>query len=78
LLAGPLNTRPPSLLALNEPETSGHPNLIGPLAKPIERASKDSQVWITTHSQALAEAIQVESGIATIRLEKMAGQARVV
>jgi predicted ATPase len=42
------------------------------------RASKDSQVWITTHSQILAEAIRRETGIAPIRLEKVQGESRVV
>ena len=35
LLAALLSPRPPSLLALNEPEASIHPDLIGPLAKLI-------------------------------------------
>jgi predicted ATPase len=78
LLAALLSPRPPSLLALNEPETSVHPDLIGPLAKLIARASQNSQVWITTHSQNLAEAVQVESGIALIRLEKVQGETRVI
>jgi predicted ATPase len=78
LLAALLSPRPPSLLALNEPEASIHPDLIEPLAKLIVRASGDSQVWITTHSQPLAEAIRRESGTPPIRLEKGRGETRVV
>ena len=78
LLAALLSPRPPTLLALNEPEASVHPDLIGPLAKLIVRASEGSQVWITTHSQSLAEAIRLETGIPPIRLEKLEGETRVV
>ena len=78
LLAALLSPRPPSLLALNEPEASVHPDLIGPLAKLIVRASGDSQVWITTHSPTLAEAIRRESGAAPILLDKVGGETRVV
>jgi predicted ATPase len=78
LLAALLSPRPPSLLALNEPEASVHPDLIGPLAKLIARASGNSQVWVTTHSQPLAEAIRRETGAAPTRLAKVRGETRVV
>ena len=55
-----------------------HPDLIDPLAKLIVRASGDSQVWITTHSRSLAEAIRRETGTAPILLEKVRGETRVV
>jgi predicted ATPase len=42
------------------------------------RISRTSQVWITIHSQSLAEAIRRESGISTIRLEKVQGETRVI
>src|SRR6185503_6629816 len=54
LLAALLSPRPPQVLALNEPETSLHPDLMAPLAKLIVRAARDSQIWLTTHSQRLA------------------------
>jgi predicted ATPase len=78
LLAALLSPRPPTLLAFNEAEASVHPDLIGSLAKLIVRASENSQVWITTHSQPLAEAIRLESGISPIRLEKVEGETRLV
>jgi predicted ATPase len=78
LLAALMSPRPPSMLALNEPETSIHPDLIEPLARLIVRASRDSQLWITTHSEALAGAIEGLSGAKPIRLEKVEGETRVV
>ncbi len=78
LLGALLSPRPPTLLALNEPEASVHPDLIGPLTNLIVRASEESQVGITTHSQPLAETIRLESGISPIRLEKVEGETRVV
>lgn len=68
LCAALLSPRPPSLLALNEPETSLHPDLIDVLARLIVRASKDTQLWITTHSTPLAERIERHSGFPRVRL----------
>ena len=74
LLAALLSPTPPPLIALNEPETSLHPQLLDPLAKLIARASTYSQIWLTTHSRALAEAIESHSGVAPIELVKIDGQ----
>ncbi len=68
LYAALLSPRPPSLLALNEPETSLHPDLVHVLARLIVRAAKHTQLWITTHSQPLAEAIEQHSGLPRVRL----------
>jgi predicted ATPase len=78
LLAALLTPRPPGLIAINEPEASIHPDLIEPLAELIARASKFSQVWITTHSTALADAVERLTGAAPIVLEKVEGATRVV
>ena len=78
LLAALLTPRPPGLIAVNEPEASIHPDLIEPLAALIARASRDSQVWITTHSSALASAVERLTGAAPIALEKVEGATRVV
>lgn len=78
LLAALLSPRPPSLLALNEPEASIHPDLIEPLAALIARASKDSQLWITTHSPVLAGAIEKLTEARPITLAKVDGETRVV
>ena len=47
--------RPPSLLVLNEPETSLHPDLVRPLAALIRTAATQTQVVVVTHSRALLE-----------------------
>lgn len=77
LCAALLSPRPPSLLALNEPETSLHPDLIDPLARLIVQAASNTQLWITTHSQALAERIEKHSGIPRVRLKMMEGETKV-
>ena len=77
LCAALLSPRPPSLLALNEPETSLHPDLINALARLIVRASKYTQLWITTHSTPLAERIEEHSGLPRIRLLMVDGETKV-
>jgi predicted ATPase len=77
LLAALLSPRPPALLALNEPETSIHPDLNEPLAKLIVQASKRSQIWITTHSRELANFITKHGGNEAIELEKRRGETMV-
>ncbi len=78
LLAALLTPRPPSFMALNEPETSIHPDLYEPLAKLIVQASKKSQIWITTHSRELSNFIRKHGGNEPIELEKIKGETRVV
>jgi predicted ATPase len=75
LLAALLSPRPPQLLALNEPETSIHPDLFEPLAKLIAKAS---QLWITTHSRDLSDYILEHTGATPIELEKHDGATRIV
>jgi predicted ATPase len=76
LCAALLSPRPPTLLALNEPETSLHPDLIDPLARLIVRASKDTQLWITTHSRSLAEQVEEHSGIPRVELRLSNGETK--
>jgi predicted ATPase len=58
-LAGALlGLRLPAFLALNEPESSLHPDLLDPLARLIAQASRRTQVWLVTHSERLAYALQ--------------------
>jgi predicted ATPase len=77
LLTALLSSRPPSLMALNEPEASIHPNLLGPLARLIVDSSAHSQIWITTHAMQLADAICSNSGHVAIQLEKVDGQTQI-
>ncbi|MFB8001385.1 AAA family ATPase [Nocardia sp. NPDC056000] len=53
LVAALLSPRPPELLVLNEPETSLHPELLGPLGELIARVAEDTQVIVVTHARAL-------------------------
>lgn len=77
LMAALLSPRPPTLLALNEPETSIHPDLIEPLAALIIRASRDSQLWITTHSRPLVDRIERHSGQRAVRLRMNEGETEI-
>ena len=74
LAAALLSPRPPSLIALNEPETSLHPDLLQPLARLIVDASLHSQVWVTTHSQVLTSAIRELSGVEPLELRLENGE----
>ena len=77
LCAALLSPRPPSLLALNEPESSLHPDLLDPLAGLMVQAARNTQLWITTHSRTLAESIERHSGIPSLRLCMAAGETQV-
>ncbi|MBX3414015.1 MAG: AAA family ATPase [Pirellulales bacterium] len=73
LAAALLSPRPPALLAINEPDANLHPKLYEPLARLISQAGRNSQVWITTHSRALATLLQRYAAAQVIRLEKRNG-----
>lgn len=68
LCAALLPARPAPLLVLNEPESSLHPSLLGPLAELIASASTRSQVIVVTHADALARPLEA-AGAALVRLE---------
>lgn len=55
--------RLPAFVALNEPETSLHSDLLPALAGLIARASKRTRLWVVTHSKALAAEIARLSGV---------------
>ena len=74
LLVGALLTpRPPALMVLNEPETSLHPDLLPALGRLIIRASRESQIWVVTHSSRLIAALEEDPDCNSIRLEKNLG-----
>jgi predicted ATPase len=57
-LAGALlSYRQPPFIALNEPESSLHPGLAPAVAKLVVEASRRGQIWLVTHSDALAAAV---------------------
>jgi predicted ATPase len=74
LIAALLTPRPPSLLVLNEPETSLHPDLVPALARLIIAASGQSQVVVVTHNEALIRALSREKDVRAIALEKELGE----
>lgn len=66
-LAGALMAyRLPPFVALNEPESSLHPDLMEPLAEMIVDAAERTQVWLVTHSERLAQAVE-RSGAGAVR-----------
>ena len=77
-IAALLTPRPPALMVLNEPETSLHPDLLGPLARLIARASEQSQMIVVTHAAKLIEALASQPGYHAIELEKEFGETRII
>ncbi|MGD1238905.1 AAA family ATPase [Mycobacterium seoulense] len=75
----------PSLMVLNEPETSLHPELVRPLAGLIRAAAARTQVLVVTHSGALLEFLDTVpvaeadafDGAVEIELYKEWGETRV-
>jgi predicted ATPase len=70
LLGALLSYRPPLFIALNEPETSLHPDVLPALARFIVKCAERSQVWVVTHSTVLAGAIAELSGITPLTVER--------
>jgi predicted ATPase len=73
LTAALLSPRPPTLMILNEPETSLHPDVLPPLARLIARASQRSQIIVVSHAAGLVSALQ-EAGARRIELTKELGE----
>jgi predicted ATPase len=73
LVAALLSPRPPTLMILNEPETSLHPDLLPALARLIAKASRNTQIIVVSHAQSLVSALQ-EAGAKRIVLEKELGE----
>jgi predicted ATPase len=83
-----LSPRARSLMVLNEPETSLHPSLVGPLASLIRAAASQTQVVVVTHSRSLlgflqtvpvaeVAADQASRGAVDIELYKDFGETRI-
>jgi predicted ATPase len=78
LIAALLTPRPPTMMVLNEPETSLHPDLLPALARLIIQASQQCQVWVVSHASRLIAALQQDEGCNSIVLEKVLGETRIV
>ena len=78
LIAALLTPRPPTMMVLNEPETSLHPDLLPALARLIIQASHQCQVWVVSHASRLIAALQQDERCNSIVLEKVMGETRMV
>lgn len=76
LIAALLSPRPPTLMILNEPETSLHPDLLPPLARLIAGAAERSQIIVVSHAAELVAELAA-SGARRIMLEKELGETRI-
>jgi predicted ATPase len=74
LVAALLSPRPPTLMILNEHETSLHPDLLPPLARLIAQASAQSQVVVVSHAASLVGALDADANCRRIVLEKQLGE----
>jgi predicted ATPase len=73
LVGALLAYRLPTFVALNEPETSLHAALLEPLARMIVAASQRTQVWLVTHSPALAASLAAHGGVTPRAVIKRGG-----
>jgi predicted ATPase len=73
-IAALLTPRPPSLMILNEPETSLHPDLLPALARLIEKASRRTQIWVVSHASRMIAALKEAKGCNAITLTKELGE----
>ena len=71
-----MSPRPPAVLALNEPETSLHADLLEPLARLMVEASRRSQLWVVTHSARLAQLVEQHSSLPANRLALVNGETK--
>ena len=74
LVAALLSPRPPTLMVLNEPETSLHPDLLPPLGRLIAQASRHSQIIVVSHAAPLVAALEKAADVKRIVLEKQLGE----
>jgi predicted ATPase len=74
LMGALMSLRLPAFVALNEPESSLHPDLLEPLARLIVKASERTQIWLVTHSERLAAALAEHGGIQPRTVIKKEGE----
>lgn len=77
-IAALMTPRPPTLMVLNEPETSLHPDLLPALGRLIKEASDRTQIIVVTHASKLIDALTQENNCHSILLEKTFGETTVV
>jgi predicted ATPase len=74
LVTALLTPRPPSLMVLNEPETSLHPSLLEPLARLIAKAAGQAQLVVVSHARPLVDALAKDDRSAVFELKKELGE----
>jgi predicted ATPase len=76
-VAALLTPRPPTLMVLNEPETSLHPDLLPALARLIAGAAERTQVWVVSHAPPLVNELKQHRSCQSIELEKSLSQTQI-
>jgi predicted ATPase len=76
-VAALLTPRPPSLMVLNEPETSLHPDLLPAAARLIARAAERTQVWVVTHARQIVSTMEEDTLCNAIQLGRPFGQTEI-
>jgi predicted ATPase len=77
LISALLSPRPPTLMILNEPETSLHQDLLAPLARLVAGAASRSQIFVVTHASPLADSLLAEADCRLFVLGKELGETRI-
>jgi predicted ATPase len=77
-IAALLTPRPPALMVLDEPEMSLHPDLLPAFARLIIHASRNTQVWVISHSSRLVAALAEAPECQSIVLDKENGETCIV
>ncbi len=66
--------RPPSMMVLNEPETSLHPELLPALGPLMKKCAKKTQLWVVSHAAGLIDTLGPSESVNHIRLDKELGE----
>ena len=69
-IAALLTPRPPTLMVLNEPETSLHPDLLPALGRLMTACANETQLWVISHSPSLIESLTEVAGCNHLQLDK--------
>ena len=75
LLAILLHPEPPPLVAIEEPELGLHPDVLPYIAELLVQASQRTQIFVTTHSQMIVDALSEQSD-SVIVCERVDGTSR--
>ena len=73
-VAALLSPDAPSLMVLNEPETSLHPDLLAPLSRLVVTTARKMQLIIVAHAPALVDSLANEAEVAMFALSKHLGE----